>query len=56
MWKWEVVELVAAFGPFARTERPAREGGNQRIGWRIAIGPSSGLSFKARKVLREILN
>ena len=38
---------VAGVGRFARTERPAREGRNPRTGERIAIGPSSGASFKA---------
>ena len=47
---------VAGFGRFARTERPAREGRNPRTGERIAIGPSSGVSFKAGKVLMEALN
>jgi len=47
---------VAGFGKFARTERPAREGRNPRTGERIAIGPSSGVSFKAGKALKEALN
>ena len=47
---------VAGFGRFARTERPAHEGRNPRTGERIAIGPSSGVSFKAGKVLKEALN
>ena len=47
---------IAGFGRFARTERPAREGRNPRTGERIAIGPSSGVSFKAGKVLKEALN
>ena len=36
-------------GRFVRTERQAREGGNPRTGERIAIGPSSGVWFKAGK-------
>ena len=47
---------VAGFGRFARTERPAREGRNPRTGERIAIGPSSGVSFKAAKALKDVLN
>ena len=46
---------IAAFGRFVRTERPAREGRNPRTGERIAIGPSSGVSFKAGKALKEAL-
>ena len=47
---------IAGFGRFARIERPAREGRNPRTGERIAIGPSSGVSFKAGKALKEALN
>ena len=47
---------VAGFGRFVRTERPAREGRNPRTGERIAIGPSSGVSFKAGKALKDALN
>ena len=47
---------VAGFGRFVRTERPAREGRNPRTGERIAIGPSSGVSVKAGKALKEALN
>ena len=47
---------VAGFGRFVRTERPAREGRNPRTGERIAIGPSSGVSFKAAKALKDALN
>ena len=47
---------VAGFGRFARTDRPAREGRNPRTGERIAIGPSSGVSFKAGKALKDALN
>ena len=47
---------IAGFGRFARTERPAREGRNPRTGERIAIGPSTGVSFKAGKALKEALN
>ena len=47
---------VAGFGRLARTERPSREGRNPRTGERIAIGPSSGVSFKAAKALKDALN
>ena len=47
---------IAGFGRFARTERPAREGRDPRTGERIAIGPSTGVSFKAGKALKEALN
>ena len=47
---------VAGFGRFVRTERPAREGRNPATGERIAIGPSSGVSFKAAKALKDPLN
>ena len=47
---------VVGFGRFVRTERPAHEGRNPRTGERIAIGPSSGVSFKAGKALKEALN
>ena len=47
---------IAGFGRFARTERPAREGRNPRTGERIAIGPSSGVSLKAGKVLKDVLD
>ena len=47
---------IAGFGRFARTERPAREGRNPRTGERITIGPSSGVSFKAGKALKDALN
>ena len=33
-----------------------REGRNSRTGERIAIGPSSGVSFKAGKALKDALN
>ena len=42
---------VAGFGRFARAEPPAREGHDPRTGEGIAIGPSSGVSFKAAKAL-----
>ena len=48
--------IIAGFGKFVRTERPAREGRNPRTGERIAIGPSSGVSFKAGKALKEALH
>ena len=47
---------VAGFGRFARTSRPAREGRNPATGERIAVGPSSGVSFKAAKALKDALN
>ena len=47
---------VAGFGKFVRTSRPAREGRNPATGERIAIGPSSGVSFKAAKTLKDALN
>ena len=47
---------IAGFGRFMRTERAAREGRNPRTGERIAIGPSSGVSLKAGKALKEALN
>ena len=40
----------------ARTDLPAREGRNPRTGERIAIGLSSGVSFKATKELKDALN
>ena len=33
-----------------------REGRNPRTGERIAIGPSSGVSFKAGRVLKDALD
>lgn len=47
---------VAGFGRFARKDRPARDGRNPRTGERIAIGPSSGVSFRAGKALKDALN
>ena len=47
---------VAGFGRFSRTERPERECRNPRTGERVAIGPSSGASFKAAKALKEALS
>ena len=47
---------VAGFGRFARKDRPAREGRNPRTGERIAVGPPSGVSFKAGKALKDALN
>ena len=47
---------IPSFGRFARTERPAREGRNPRSGERITIAPSSGVSFKAGKALKDALN
>ncbi len=47
---------VTGFGRFARKDRPAREGSNPRTGERIAVGPSSGVSFRAGKTLKDALN
>lgn len=47
---------VVGFGRFSRTDRPAREGRNPRTGERIVIGPSSRVSFKAGKPLKDALN
>ena len=47
---------VAGFGRFGRIEWPAREGRNPRTGERIDIGPSSGVSFKPGKALKDALN
>lgn len=47
---------VAGFGRFTRKDRPAREGRNPRTGERIAIGPSSRVSFKSGKALKDALN
>ena len=47
---------VAGFGRFARTERAAREGRNPRTGEPMAIGPSSGVSFRAARALKDVLN
>ena len=47
---------VAGFGRFARKERAAREGRNPRTAEPIAIGPSSGVSLKAAKALKDALN
>ena len=46
---------VAGFGRFTRTVRPAREGRNPRTGERIAIGPSSGVAFRAGRPLKDAL-
>ena len=47
---------VAGFGSFARKERPARQGRHPRTGESISIGPSSGVSFRAGKALKDALN
>ena len=47
---------ITGFGSFARKERPAREGRHPGTGERISIGPSSGVSFKAGKALKDALN
>ena len=46
---------VMGFGRFARTERAAREGRNPRTGEPMAIRPSSGVSFRAGKTLKDAL-
>ena len=48
--------IVAGFGRFARTDRPDREDHEPRIGERIAICLSSGVSFKATKAFKNALN
>lgn len=47
---------VAGFGGFSRKSRLTREGRNPRTGERIAIDPSSTVSFRAGKALRDALN
>lgn len=47
---------VAGFGIFARKERPARQGRHPQTGESISIGPSSGVSFRAGKALKDALN
>ena len=47
---------VTGFGRFARIDRPVRQGRNPRTGERIAVGPSTGVSFKAGQALKEALN
>lgn len=47
---------ILGFGRFARTERAAREGRNPRTGETVAIGPSSGVSFRAGRTLKNALN
>lgn len=47
--------FVVAFGRFVGNDRPAREGRNPRTDKRIAVGPSSGVSFKTGKVLKDAL-
>ena len=47
---------ITGFGRFARVDRPARQGRNPRTGERIAVGPSTGVSFKAGKTLKDALN
>ena len=47
---------VPGFGRFAAKSRPAREGRNPRTGEPIAIGPSTAVSFRAGKGLKEALN
>ena len=48
--------VVSGFGKFVRTERAAREGRNPRTGERMAIGPSSGVAFRAGRTLKDALN
>ena len=47
---------IVGFGRFSRKDRPAREGRNPRTGERIAIGQSTGVSFKAGKPLKDSLS
>lgn len=46
---------VTGFGRFTRIDRPACEGRNPSTGERVAIDPSSGVSFNAEKALRDEL-
>ncbi|MCY3702810.1 MAG: HU family DNA-binding protein [Rhodospirillales bacterium] len=51
-----MAEALARFGGFAMKDRPAGTGRNLHTCKRIAIGPSSGASFRAGKALRDALN
>ena len=46
---------AAGFGRFALNSRPAREDRSPATGERTAFGPSSGVSFKAAKALKDAL-
>ena len=50
------IVTVPGFGRFAAKSRPARTGRNPRTGEPIAIGPSTAVSFRAGKGLKEALN
>ena len=47
---------IAGFGTFSVKERAARQGRNPRTGESIAIAASKGVSFKAGKGLRDVVN
>ena len=47
---------IFGFGRLARTERAARTGRNPRTGEPLAIGRSSGVSFRAGRTLKDALN
>ena len=47
---------VAGFGKFSRKNRPARQGRNPGTGEPVAIGPSSTVSFRPGKALKDALN
>ncbi|UWQ34593.1 HU family DNA-binding protein [Leisingera sp. M527] len=44
------------FGSFTRKDRPARPGRNPKTGESLQIAASSGLSFKAHKAVKDLLN
>lgn len=47
---------VIGFGKFSTNSRPARMGRNPRTGEPVAIRPSTTVSFKVGKALKEALN
>ena len=47
---------IAGFGTFATRTRAARQGRNPATGESIAIAPSTGVSFKPGKTLRDAVN
>ena len=47
---------VVGFGKFSTNSRPARTGRNPRTGEAVAVGPSTTVSFKAGKPLKDALN
>ncbi len=47
---------IAGFGKFSSKSRPARQGRNPRTGEPLAIGPSTTVSFRASKALKDTLN